>query len=161
MYREQKPIKGKQKDSFRNFSLIGVMNDVNVRFTKNKICILILATVINHPFLLENYIDQFADLKPQTDRFTSLHQDIAFAVSENSDIGGGELFIRLWFRHSKTLSSIFDSAIYRCTLTSHRHAEPREAELGWEALFNRLLVYELERERNEQEKVLADDFTQK
>jgi DNA primase len=161
LYREQRPIKGKRQSSPQDLSLVGVMRDVNVRFTKNKICLLLLATAINHPYLLEHHIDHFADLRPQTDRFVKIHQEIAFVVSETPDISGGELLDHLWFRHSRALSTIFDSVIYGCTLTSHPHAEAREAALGWEGLFNRLLVCELERERNEQEKVLANDVTQK
>jgi DNA primase len=163
IYREQRPVRGKKKSSFQDLSLEGPTRDINPRLTKNKVCLLLLATAINHPYLLEHYIDHFSDLKPKTDGFVNIHQDIASAVSEAPGIDGSKLLDYLWFDrgHSKTLLSIFNSAIYRCTLTSHPHAGAPEAELGWEALFNRLLVDELERERDEQERALVEDFTQK
>src|SRR5439155_17356295 len=102
IYREQKPVRGKKKYSFQALSLEGGTRDIKPRFTKNKVCLLLLATAINHPYLLEKYIDIFANLRPQTDNFFRLHQEIAFIVSETPDIDGSNLLDDLWFQHSKT-----------------------------------------------------------
>jgi DNA primase len=161
IYREQRPVGNKRKTQAKISSLTGTIKDINVRLTKNKICLLLLATAINHPYLLEHHIDNFVELKPQTGNFLRLHQDIVFAVSDNPEIQGPELLDHLWAQHFKQLTLIFDSAFYRYTLTSHPHAEPREAELGWDGLFNRLLVFQLERERDEQAKIFGEELTER
>jgi DNA primase len=160
IYRETRPQDRKiSRSEFGAKTGTAVIKDLNVRLTRNKICTLIVATAINHPYLLEFDIDKFAELRPQMQNFVKLHQDILDIISADSNIGGDDLLESLWDKHSKTLYLIFNSALYRSFLTSHPHADIREARLGWEALFNRLFVLTLRQELDDLARSLTDGQT--
>lgn len=161
-FRTSKP-RGKafKKDAENISTAAELLKYLEDHATKSRIKYLILATAINHPWLLKRDIDDFVYLKPEKGDVFSIYTEVMHYAAEDHQSISMELYDRLRsLGHDKVLRSIFGSPIYRATLTSHPHAGEQEVSLGWEALLNRLYTYELKADLMDRIRAFEADFNE-
>jgi DNA primase len=144
-----------KRSALAHGAVSGVPNDDAVRRRES----VLLLTVVNHPFLLERYSEEFSEVEFSTRELDRLRKEILHIAALHAPLDNGLLESQLMERGQ--LQSVRQVSA-GLTLTSEwfmeRDAAPSDAETGWrQTLSLHRKSFTLQKELNAAERVLAQE----
>jgi DNA primase len=117
---------------------------------REKIQLVMLGFVLNHPHVARDDIDQFASVAPERRELRELHQRVMAEIAADPDLSAPGLRDRLVAAgFGRAIDRIMRSDVYRTRKFAHAGATESERALGWRALFSRYLLPDLRQQLDE------------